>query len=248
MLNSDEISEFIGNKPTLREYGLTKRLVREIEQPEAERSERRHQMSWRLFKLIWFGGWIGIAAYDYAVNQSASGIVNGLFLAGLFAFVFVISSGASDEVERRLNPPHPQLSDWNRFLEAEAAHHEALQITSGEFWEALSGWEFEQEFAKVLEGLNYNVTRKGGSGDEGIDLIALKGRQRVAVQCKAHKRPVGPAIAREFYGSMVHGGFRRGILAYPSGFSQGTEDFVQGKKISLYGLDELVEAHVRSLS
>ncbi|MEU5941147.1 restriction endonuclease [Micromonospora sp. NPDC047548] len=78
--------------------------------------------------------------------------------------------------------------------------------------DAMSGPEFEQWFARLLEASGFrHVQVKGGSGDRGADVVALApdGR-RMVVQCKRQslRNRVGSAAIQKFAGTCreVHGG------------------------------------------
>ncbi|NLF83797.1 MAG: restriction endonuclease, partial [Candidatus Gastranaerophilales bacterium] len=80
-----------------------------------------------------------------------------------------------------------------------------------------------------------------GSGDAGIDIILEKDGEKYCVQCKAHKKPVGPAIVRELYGAMHSAGIRQGILVCLGGFTSGVYDFVKDKPIKLVDIDDVIK-------
>ena len=109
-----------------------------------------------------------------------------------------------------------------------------------DFWMSLSGREFEQELATLYRQQGYEVQSTPTSGDEGIDLIIRKNGEKTIVQCKSHKAPVGPAIVRELYGSMVASGADNAILACTGGFTKGVRDFANGKPIELISASDLV--------
>ena len=108
-----------------------------------------------------------------------------------------------------------------------------------DFWMSLSGREFEQELATLYRRQGYEVQSTPTSGDEGIDLIIRKNGEKTVVQCKSHKAPVGPAIVRELYGSMVASRADNAILACTGGFTKGVRDFAKGKPIELIAASEL---------
>ena len=99
-----------------------------------------------------------------------------------------------------------------------------------QYWMSLSGIEFEQELGTLFKHLGYRVQSTPRTGDQGIDLILLKGGKTTIIQCKRYKKPAGPAIARELYGSLMASGADRGILACTAGWTKGVEDFVEGLK------------------
>lgn len=120
--------------------------------------------------------------------------------------------------------------------ETERARQAALkaqQRKHEQYWESLGGIEFEQELGKLFRAQGYNVKSTPTSGDQGIDLILRKDGKTTVVQCKAHKRPASPAMARELYGSMHAFGADYAILACTGGFTDGVVKFGRGKPIEL---------------
>ena len=110
-----------------------------------------------------------------------------------------------------------------------------------EHWLALSGPELEDEMATLCSRLGYRVESTPVSGDGGVDLILRnKSCKNVVVQCKSYKSPVGPAAARELYGSLMHFGADKAVLVCPAGFTRGVEEFVKGKKIDLVSASDLI--------
>jgi hypothetical protein len=71
-----------------------------------------------------------------------------------------------------------------------------------------------------------------------IWLHTLQGKK--IVQCKAHRTPVGPAVARELYGTLRHFGAVGAVLASTSGFTKGVVEYARGKPIELLGLSEII--------
>ena len=101
-------------------------------------------------------------------------------------------------------------------------------------WMSLSGREFEWELATLYRYLGYDVEATPITGDQGIDLVLRKDGKTTIVQCKSHKSPVGPAVARELLGSMVAIGADDAILACTGGFTRGVKEFAVGKPIDPY--------------
>ena len=126
-----------------------------------------------------------------------------------------------------------------------AAETERLKIERArrrkfeDYWMSLSGIGFEREMANVLRALGYRVKSTPSSGDEGVDLILRRPGETIVVQCKAHQNPVGPATARELFGSMIHFKADRAILACTGGFTRGVKEFVRDKPIDLVAVSEL---------
>jgi len=126
-----------------------------------------------------------------------------------------------------------ELSEFNRNIKAK----------NSEYWFSLNGWEFESEFEKILNKNGFTTNKTKGSSDGGIDIFAVKNNTSLAVQCKAHKNPVGPAIVRELYGSMNHNNIKNGILVNLGGFTKGVVEFSKDKSIILLDIDDVIKLH-----
>ena len=107
-------------------------------------------------------------------------------------------------------------------------------------WMSLGGLEFEREMAAFCKTLGYTVQLTPISGDKGIDLILRKDGKTTIVQCKAHKRAVGPTIVEETLNAMIAFGADNAVLASTGGFTQGAEDFAIDERITLLSARELV--------
>lgn len=105
------------------------------------------------------------------------------------------------------------------------------------FWLSLSGKQFENELANLYRKLGYKADLTDASGDEGVDIWLIQNEVRVPVQCKAHKRSIGVAAVREFYGSMNHFKSETGIFVSLSGFTKGALEFAKDKPIELIALN-----------
>ena len=120
--------------------------------------------------------------------------------------------------------------------EAERQRREAerqRQSKLEQYWISMDGVEFERELGSLFQTMGYGVEGTPTSGDQGVDLVLRKDGVTTVVQCKAHKDGVGPAVARELYGSMVAFRAKAAILACTGGFTRGVYDFVEGKPIRL---------------
>ena len=88
---------------------------------------------------------------------------------------------------------------------------------------------FELAVASLYLKLGYNVYVTPTSGDRGIDLVIVKNKQRVAVQCKRYKRIVPVSQVRDFYGSFV-GTYTRGVFITSSAFSKATREWAEQRE------------------
>src|SRR5213593_1835274 len=107
---------------------------------------------------------------------------------------------------------------------------------------AISGLQFEHELAALFRRAGKRVEVTRASDDKGVDIWLVEQRgQKTPVQCKAHKNSIGPAAAREFFGTMQHFGADEGILASLSGFTRGVHEFARGKPIRLLAMADIIQ-------
>ena len=61
----------------------------------------------------------------------------------------------------------------------------------------MSGVQFEQYVAEIYSSLGYKVQIVGGSGDQGIDIIASKLFRKIGIQAKCYNKPVSNKAVME---------------------------------------------------
>lgn len=126
---------------------------------------------------------------------------------------------------------------WRR---SRAQHHYSL--ISLENLRALSPKEFETFVARIFRRKGYEVTMRGSSGDQGVDLeLAKAGGKRAIVQCKRYRSTIGPEIARELYGTLIHEGAAHAFLVTTSAISATSRKWAAGKSMTLIDGDTLVQ-------
>lgn len=137
---------------------------------------------------------------------------------------------AKEEAERRrYEAEEARWAAYWRRQEAERQRQRKLE----QYWISMDGVGFERELGGLFRAMGYGVRRTPTSGDQGVDLVLRKNGVTIVVQCKAHKNVVGPAVARELFGSMVAFRAKAAILACTGGFTKGVHEFVKGKPIRL---------------
>jgi restriction endonuclease Mrr len=88
---------------------------------------------------------------------------------------------------------------------------------------------FEQAVAGWFRRAGFDVEHRGQRGDHGIDLLATKGAEIVAVQCKryAPEIAVRPAQVRDLYGAAAAVGATRAVLVTTGRVAAGAETWRQ---------------------
>jgi hypothetical protein len=135
---------------------------------------------------------------------------------------------------------YPKIKQVSLYRAALQQYKEWWRKTQRTFWLSLSGRNFEFELASLFRRCGYTVQVTKGSGDKGVDIWITTRSGMIAVQCKAHKAPVGVAIVRELYGAMLDTGASDGILASLSGATPGVFQFVRGKPIKVLVLNDII--------
>jgi len=109
-----------------------------------------------------------------------------------------------------------------------------------DFWYSLSGREIEKELNKIFRKQGYRTFLTKASSDKGIDIWLNKNDKKIIVQCKAHKKPIGPNVARDLYGTLIASKASEAFLISISGFTTGVYNFVKRKRIKLYTLNDII--------
>ena len=110
---------------------------------------------------------------------------------------------------------------------------------------ALQPADFEAEVARWLRRDGWHVEHRGGAGDGGIDLIAMRGSEALAVQCKryAESAAVSAAQVRDLYGAAVALGSTRALLVTTgrvSGAARGwCAELPAGTPVHLFDAEQL---------
>jgi Restriction endonuclease len=220
-------------------FGLTAARVNKLREP----------IRWNdLLNSRWF--WIGDVAVGLLlatrVYEGAQSVVAALVVGyvGFFASGFAagIVGSLVNAVWRRFQPDYPQYVKYRRALANYRVRIAGWLRLQESWWQALDGRRFEFELSVLLGKLGYAVTRTGGAGDGGVDLVLSRAGREVIVQCKAHRRPIGPGPVRDLYGTMNHRGAEEAWLVTTTGFSRAARDFADGKRIRLLGVRELLKA------
>lgn len=102
-----------------------------------------------------------------------------------------------------------------------------------DFWVNLSGYQFEQEVARLYTKIGYSSYVTKATGDGGIDIILTKGTERIAVQCKHHKNKVGPNDVRALQGVVYNDNYSYGIFVSLNGFTPTVEKEIEMGKVRI---------------
>jgi restriction system protein len=102
---------------------------------------------------------------------------------------------------------------------------------------SMSGAQFEVFTADLFRALGYQAVVLGGAGDQGVDVIVNRGRERVAVQCKNHNRPVGNRPVQEVFAGAWHHRCVEACVVAPGGYTIGAKALARSTGVSLFDAD-----------
>ena len=99
----------------------------------------------------------------------------------------------------------------------------------------MPGHEFERFCAELLRKNGFRqVSVTPGSGDQGVDIIAVKGRARYAIQCKRYASPLGNKPVQEVYTGKAFYECRYGAVMTNSTFTPHAKDLARKTGVLLW--------------
>jgi HJR/Mrr/RecB family endonuclease/TolA-binding protein len=100
--------------------------------------------------------------------------------------------------------------------------------------------QFEYDIARLMTKMGYKAHCTEATGDDGVDVFAIKNQQKVVIQCKRWRhRPVGRAVIDELGGTAHRHQATGAILATTSYFSESAIKAARELKIDLWDFDHL---------
>lgn len=101
--------------------------------------------------------------------------------------------------------------------------------------DAMKGHEFEYFCAELLRKNGFRkVSVTPGSGDQGVDIIAVKGTARYAIQCKRYASPLGNKPVQEVYTGKAFYDCRYGVVMTNSTFTPHAKDLAKKTGVLLW--------------
>ena len=104
---------------------------------------------------------------------------------------------------------------------------------------SMSGAQLEYFTADLFRAMGHQAVVLGGAGDQGVDVIVNRCGERVAVQCKNHKRPVGNRPVQEVYTGAKHHRCVEACVVAPAGYTRGAIALARSTGVSLYDADTI---------
>ncbi|SFI11156.1 restriction endonuclease [Halpernia frigidisoli] len=102
-----------------------------------------------------------------------------------------------------------------------------------EFREKMNGFEFEIFCLEKLTEKGWNVSKTKNGADQGVDLIAKKGKRNVAIQCKKYARPVGNKAVQEVKSGLEFYSLSEGVVISNGDFTKSAKQLASANNIRL---------------
>lgn len=101
------------------------------------------------------------------------------------------------------------------------------------------GPAYEDRCKAILEAAGWQVVRTPRTRDRGADIFAIKGRTKVAIQCKAYKTAVRYKAVAEILAARTFYPADHLCVVAPNGFTNDAKDSAREGKVALLHHDEL---------
>ncbi|MDP8949661.1 MAG: restriction endonuclease, partial [Actinomycetota bacterium] len=104
---------------------------------------------------------------------------------------------------------------------------------------AMNGRQFEFFVAELFLAMGHRATMLGGAGDQGVDIVVSYHGERVAVQCKNYRRPVGNKPVQEVFAGARHHGCQQAWVVAPAGYTRGAYELARSTGVSLHDANSI---------
>lgn len=116
-----------------------------------------------------------------------------------------------------------------------------VKDTPYEYIEVNTGLEYENFIEEVLKEGDYVVIRTPKTGDQGVDLIAIKNDIRIAIQCKFYSKPVGNKAVQEVVAGKDYYECEYACVVSNNFFTPAAKKLASASNILLLNEDSIVE-------
>lgn len=224
----------VKEKPSLSDYGLPDDIEAILKGMEEKYSKKRFYVNLIIFLTVMIAAFV-FGYLKFGTIEMGVGVVFGILIP--YGIIFAVFLDGKFEYKKNTDL-HKKYFEYQKQLDF---YNFWIRMNSINYWMNLDGHEFEEAVAVVYREKGYNAVVSKQGGDKGIDIILTRENKKIAVQCKAHNKPVGPSVVRDLYGTMSHFGYSEGILVSRNGFSVGVYEFAKDKSIELVNLNNLMD-------
>ena len=261
-----DIEQNILKKPELKDYNLTeekvilyKKQLKKFEEEQKKINEYNKELRRAQEKAdsnAWGWALLGflIGAFIAALLSQGDdgfgifvGLIAGFGLPVLFYKVYKGNCDAYTRSERNLDKfsiidKDLEVNYFN-YNKAVLSYELEMNRRTRQFWVELSGFEFEEEIANLLNSLGAKAKLTPKVSDGGIDIVVTYNQSQYAIQCKNHSKPVGPKDVRELRGVITSTDkYDKGVFISTNGYTASVkeENKAAKYKIKLLELKDII--------
>ena len=103
----------------------------------------------------------------------------------------------------------------------------------------MTGHQFEHHCAEILRAQGWDAQVTQASGDQGVDVIARRGRTVLALQCKLWASPVGNAAVQEVLAGKHFIGANAAAVVSTAGYTEAARQLAARANVALLRLADL---------
>ena len=107
--------------------------------------------------------------------------------------------------------------------------------------DVMSGIEFETYCANTLQDAGWTCRVTKASGDQGVDIIAMKGERKVAIQCKRYKNTVGNSAVQQVFAAKAHENADYAVVVTNSDYTKAARELAKSTNVGLLHYHQLGE-------
>ena len=200
-----------------------------------------------LILAIFFGFW-GI--HRFYVGKSKSGCLYlftmGLGGLGWLADIALILMNQFSDGSGALIQRSPSQTNFNNTYDnpfrasGQGTYYEHYSSNYVHSVDGMDGHQFERFCADLLRKNGFvDVKITPGSGDQGVDIIAVKNGIRYAIQCKNYSSPLGNTPIQEVCAGKMYYKCHVGAVMTNSTFTQGAKQLAEATSVLLWDRAEL---------
>lgn len=126
-------------------------------------------------------------------------------------------------------------------LERELSLDTPSSVITIEDFDLMSGQEFERAVADIFTSMGYQISMTPITGDQGIDIIAVRNGTRIGIQAKCYTGKVPNSAVQEVVAGKEYYGVHRCIVVTNSSFTNSAIDLAKANHVALWDRSILEE-------
>lgn len=133
-------------------------------------------------------------------------------------------------------------NNLKKFIQSEKLYQERKRMDTSDIYriDGLDGFAFERYLSVHFRKLGYKVIVTPPSGDYGVDLVLMKGNDRIAVQAKRYKREVSYQAIQEVVAGKAVYNCNKAMVVTNSTFTEAGRKLAQKNGVILWDRTDLI--------